>query len=220
MAALDADRIAATALKIADIRGIEGFSMRAVADELHVTPMALYRYVKDKAALAALVVDSTIREHPLPQSMGDWQKDLLAIARWSRASTLAHPVVGHLRREFNVWTPSMLHMTERWLHLWQQSGLSLNNALLAATTSSMAITGLVHEEVMFKAMRKPDAGTLSFLPNVRALFAAKHDPEAQFTLAVQSLIEGLHARLVGKRAARRRGVATSTRGRRRFRKKP
>jgi hypothetical protein len=63
-----------------------------------------------------------------------WQDDLLAVAQWSRTNMVSHPVVGHLRREFDVWTPSMLRVTERWLDLWQQSGLALNEAMLAATT--------------------------------------------------------------------------------------
>jgi AcrR family transcriptional regulator len=195
MGELDANRIAAAALAIADDRGVQGFSMRAVAETLGVTPMALYHHVKDKAALAALVVDSAIRERPLPAPTGEWQDDLLAMAKWSRANMVSHPVVGHLRREFDVWTPSMLSVTERWLDLWQQSGLATNEASRAAIASSMAITGLVHEEMLFNTLRKPNAVVLSKLPNIRELFATKPQPEAQFTLTVQSLIEGLHARL-------------------------
>jgi AcrR family transcriptional regulator len=217
MAELDADRIAAAALAIADKRGIAKFSMRAVAEVLGVTPMALYHHVKDKAALAALVVDSAIRERPLPSAAGHWQDDLLNVARWSRHNMVSHPVVGHLRREFNVWTPTMLRVTERWLDLWRQSGLPPKQAALAATTSSMAITGLVHEEILFSTLPKPDAAALSFLPNVRELFAAKPDREAQFTLTVQSLIEGLHARLSRQRNKAPAKATRSSRGTKRSR---
>jgi AcrR family transcriptional regulator len=198
MTELDPDGIAAAALAIADKRGVAGFSMRAVADALSVTPMALYHHVKDKAALAALVVDSAIRKNPLPPPTGNWRDDLLAMAQWMRDSTLNHPVVSHLRREFEVWTPSMLRMTERWLSLWQQSGLTLEQALLAATTSSMAITGLVHEESIYRAMKIPDNATLSFLPNVRTMFKANRNRDADFELVVRSVIEGLHARLINE----------------------
>ncbi len=195
MAELDANRIAAAALALAHERGVQGFSMRAVAEALGVTPMALYHHVKDKAALAALVVDCAIRERPLPEPSGDWRDDLLAVAKWSRTNMVSHPLVGHLRREFNVWTPSMLRVTERWLDLWQQSGLPTHEATRAAIASSMAITGLVHEEMLFSTLPKPKAAALAILPNVRELFATKPDPEAQFTLTVQALIDGLHARL-------------------------
>src|SRR5712675_802271 len=106
MAELDKDRIAAAALAVADKHGVDGFTMRAVADALGVTPMALYHHVQDKAALATLIVDTAIRKHPLPPTTGVWQEDCLAIARWMRQSTLKHPVVAQLRRAYNVWTPS------------------------------------------------------------------------------------------------------------------
>jgi AcrR family transcriptional regulator len=219
MAELDADRIAAAALAIADARGVQGFSMRAVADALSVTPMALYHHVKDKAALAALVVDSAIRERPLPAPSGQWQEDLLAVAKWSRANMVSHPVVGHLRREFDVWTPSMLRMTERWLDLWRQSGLALEEAMLAATVSSMAITGLVHEEMLFNTLRKPKATAVASLPNVRELFAKKPDRDAQFVLTVQSLIEGLHARLTRQASGTKTKAARAAPRKRRARER-
>jgi AcrR family transcriptional regulator len=195
MAELDIDRIAAAALAIADKHGVDGFTMRAVADALDVTPMALYHHVQDKAALATLLVDTAIRKHPLPPTTGVWQDDLLSMAQWMRQSMLKHPVVAQLRHAYNVWTPAMLQMTERWLSLWQQSALDLEDVVLAATASSMAIGGLVKEEMIFRTMKHPGNETLAWLPNVRVMFNAEPDRDAQFELAVRSLIDGLHARL-------------------------
>ena len=59
----------------------------------------------------------------------------------------------HLRRAYQVWTPDILHMTEHWLSLWLQSGLEMDKAVVAATTSSMAIIGLVEEEFVFGELR-------------------------------------------------------------------
>ena len=195
MAELDLDRIAAAALAVADKHGVEGFTMRAVADALGVTPMALYHHVKDKAALASLLVDTAIRKHPLPPSTGRWQDDCLSLAQWMRQSMMRHPVLAKLRTEYNVWTPTMLQITERWLSLWQQSGLNFESAVLAATSSSMAITGLAKEELIFRTMKHPGEETLTWLPNVRSMFNTEPDRDAQFDLVVRSLIEGLHARL-------------------------
>ncbi len=196
MAELDKDRIAAAALAIADKHGVDGFSMRAVANALDVTPMALYHHVRDKAALVTLLVDTAIRKHPLPPTTGVWKDDLLSMAQWMRQSMLNHPVVAQLRHAYSVWTPAMLQMTERWLSLWQQSALDLENAVLAATTSSMAITGLVKEEMIFYTMQHPSNEMLTWLPNVRVMFNTAPDRDAQFELAVQSLIDGLHVRLM------------------------
>ena len=126
MAEFTREQIAEAALAVADERGAAGFTMRAVAETIGVTPMALYHHVEDKAALVALVVDASIAENPLPPPTGSWQEDLLAMARWTRETTLAHPAVARLRGAHNVWTPSIFPMTERWLGIWQQSGLELN----------------------------------------------------------------------------------------------
>jgi AcrR family transcriptional regulator len=195
MARLDPERIAAAALAVVDTDGVSGFTMRAVAKVLHVTPMALYHHVKDKDALAALVVDAAIRENPLPPPTGVWQDDLWIIAHWGRNNSLKHPALVNIRKAHHVWTNAGLQITERWLSLWQQSGLPIEEALLAASISRIAINGLVEEEAVAWAKGSPKAEMLSWLPNTRRMFNASRDREAEFELAVRSLIQGLHARL-------------------------
>jgi AcrR family transcriptional regulator len=193
---LDPQRIATAALGVADERGVSGFTMRAVADALGVTPMALYHHIDGKAALVELVVDLVIGERPLPAPTGaSWQDDLWEIARWTRETTLAHPVVTHLRRQYQVWTPTMLTMAERWVSIWQQSGLPLDRAILASNASSMAIFGAVEQEVIARDRTPPSGQMLSLLPNARAVLTAERDPAAEFELVVRSVVDGLHARL-------------------------
>jgi TetR/AcrR family transcriptional regulator, tetracycline repressor protein len=195
VADLDPSRIAAAALAVADEQGEGGFSMRAVARVLGVTPMALYHHVKDKAALAALVVDAAIAERPLPPPTGDWREDLWIMARWMRESMRAHPGLAHIRRADNVWTGATLEMTERWPGLWRQSGLSPDRALVAATASSLAIVGMAQQEAIFRAIRRPEGAALAERPNARMMFDAPHDAEAAFELLVRALIDGLYWRL-------------------------
>jgi AcrR family transcriptional regulator len=194
-AELDTERIAAAALRIVDASGVSGFTMRAVAEALGVTPMALYHHVADKAALAALVIDAAAREIPFPTPIGDWRRDLMAMAQWSRRSTLAHPGAGRLRGAYGVWTPSVLQMTERWVGLWRQSGLSLDAAVRAANISSAAIVGLIGYEVAGREMAVPDPAMLAQLPNARLAFTARHDRAAAFEVAVRALIDGLSREL-------------------------
>lgn len=188
---LDAGRIAAAALRVVDQGGAGAFTMRAVAEALGVTPMALYHHVADKAALAALVIDAAAREVPFPTPTGDWREDLMAMARWSRQTTFAHPEVGRLRSAYGVWTPAILQMTEHWVALWRQSGLVLEAAVRAANVSSAAIVGLVSYEIAGRHMVPPDSAALALLPNARLAFTAKHDREQAFELAVRALIDGL-----------------------------
>ncbi len=189
---LDPDRIARAALTLLDTQGQAGFTMRAVAKALGVTPMALYHHVKDKAALAALVVEAASGERPLPVASGDWREDLWRIALWARESTLAHPEVGRVRSLYRVWTPSILRMNEHWLTLWRQSGLSPDAAGRAATMSSMAIVGLMDQVLALRDTALPDERMLTWLPNAQA---ASHDSGEAFETVVRALIDGLHDRL-------------------------
>jgi AcrR family transcriptional regulator len=209
VADLDTDRIAAAGLAVADERGASGFTMRAVADKLGVTPMALYHHVADKKALVSLVADEVVKERPLPAPTGDWLEDIWQIARWLREITHAHPAVPRLRRIHHVWTASMLPITEYWFSLWQQSGLPFDDAMLAGSTTSMAILGLVEEEQLFTEMDLPDQETLARTPNASVAFQQPHDRDAEFELVVRSLIEGILARLgapIGERPRRRRAL--------------
>jgi AcrR family transcriptional regulator len=192
VAELDQERIAAAALAVVDERGARGFTMRAVADALGVTPMALYHHLADKAALVALVLDAAMGERPLPPPSGDWKDDLWELSRWVRDCARAHPELSRLNND-HVWTPSMLRVAERWVGIWQQSGLPFEAAIQAATASSLAIYGYVDAEAKSQEIQWPDDEMLAWLPNARLLYRTGHDPDAAFELVVHALITGLHA---------------------------
>lgn len=194
MADLDQDSIAAAGLAVVDERGARGFTMRAVADALGVTPMALYYHVADKAALVALVLEAAMSERPLPHATDVWQDDLWELSRWVRDGARAHPELSHLRTH-QVWTPKMLPVAERWVGIWQQSGLPLDQAVEAAAVSSLAIYGYVDGEARAQKIEWPDDDMLAWLPNARAMFRSQRDPEVAFELVVRALITGLHAQL-------------------------
>jgi AcrR family transcriptional regulator len=61
---LTRDEVLDTTLALAEERGLDAVSMRAVADRLGVTPMALYRYVGDKQGLLDGLVERLMREMP------------------------------------------------------------------------------------------------------------------------------------------------------------
>ena len=197
---LNVEVIATTALAVADEHGVEGFTLRAVADALGVTPMALYHYVPDKAGLVSLVVNAALASRALPAPTGVWQDDLWELARWMRQITLDHPAVGKLRHTYRVWTPAVFPITERWLGVWQQSGLPLDQAVTAAVVTSLALTGIVAEEPVAQGMDLPDESVLRMFPNARLVFSAPRDLDADFELAARALIEGVHARLAAEPA--------------------
>ena len=88
---LTRQKIAATALTIADEEGFEAVSMRRVAQELKVGTMSLYYYVKTKDDLIAVMDDALMGEALLPSLPKGWQRALLEIAKRTHAIFIRHP---------------------------------------------------------------------------------------------------------------------------------
>ena len=57
---LDRDQVIDTAIALADEQGLEGASMRGVAERLNVTPMALYKHVSNHSQLIDNMLDRVI----------------------------------------------------------------------------------------------------------------------------------------------------------------
>ncbi|MFJ9851311.1 TetR/AcrR family transcriptional regulator [Streptomyces sp. NPDC101150] len=89
--------ITAAAVELADREGLEAVSMRRVAAALGTGAASLYRYVATRDDLLDLMTDSTASEYHPPAPSGDWQADLLAIARQGRGIMRRHP-----------WLPAMV----------------------------------------------------------------------------------------------------------------
>jgi AcrR family transcriptional regulator len=86
------DRIVAAAIEVADAEGLDGLSMRRVADALGVGTMSLYRYVPSKAELHDLMLDAVLGEAPLPDlTSGGWRAGLERYARSGLDGYLRHP---------------------------------------------------------------------------------------------------------------------------------
>ncbi len=85
------------ALAVGDSEGLDAVSLRRVARELGVTPMALYRYVDSKEGLLAAVAERAFEEFELPaETDDDWREEMKALARSFRRLLLAHPTVAAL----------------------------------------------------------------------------------------------------------------------------
>lgn len=78
-------------LAIAEQRGLQGVSMRSVAARLDVTPMALYRHVRDKEDLLNGLVERLLAELPIPDRDLPWDERLRAMAQSLRETAARHP---------------------------------------------------------------------------------------------------------------------------------
>lgn len=191
MSKIDADTIVRTAWALVDRGGLNSFSLRTVARELGVTPMAIYHHVDNKADLARLMVEAANGALPAMVAGQSWKDGLWAVAMWHWNNRLAHPALGELQRSYKVFTLPLLKASERWIGLWLQSGLERDQALMAAKASSIAINGLVDEEATSNEATLPDETVLSLSPDTRHLFETDGPSVETYELAVRALIEGL-----------------------------
>jgi AcrR family transcriptional regulator len=81
---LSIDVIVHTAIEIADAENLAAVSMARVAERLGHTAMSLYRYVRSKDELLALMIDMGAIMHPPPEPVDgdDWRANL---ERWTVA---------------------------------------------------------------------------------------------------------------------------------------
>jgi AcrR family transcriptional regulator len=70
---LSSARVLQAAVALADEAGLQAFSMRGLAQELGVVPMALYKHVANKEELLDGMVDSVFGEIELPSEDLDWR---------------------------------------------------------------------------------------------------------------------------------------------------
>ena len=102
---LEIDEVVTAAIAVADANPSVGLSMRAVAEQLGVTAMALYGYVPDKSSLVALAYDAIHAEmSDHDHGDGDWRERAISWAEglvalfvrhaWALRVSYARPVLG------------------------------------------------------------------------------------------------------------------------------
>ncbi|MFD3328990.1 TetR/AcrR family transcriptional regulator C-terminal domain-containing protein [Streptomyces sp. NPDC058701] len=107
--------IAAEAVRIADVEGIDAVSMRRVAAGIGAGTMSLYNYVPRKEDLYELMVDAVSGEYELTPPTGDWRADLLGLARQARGLMHRHPWLPRLLSPVHGFSPNALRYLEHTL---------------------------------------------------------------------------------------------------------
>src|ERR1051326_9151111 len=88
---LSRDHVLRAAVALADAIGIESLSMRKLAEELDVVPMALYKHVANKDQLLDGMLDVVIGEIAPPVSGTDWRTAVRHRILSARAALVRHP---------------------------------------------------------------------------------------------------------------------------------
>jgi AcrR family transcriptional regulator len=90
---LSLERIVATAVALLDAEGVDGLTMRRLADRLGSGAMSLYWHVDNKEAVFDLALDSVLEYRGPPQTaeFSDWRGEVVHMLEDWRASMLRHP---------------------------------------------------------------------------------------------------------------------------------
>ncbi|MEG8183950.1 TetR family transcriptional regulator [Nocardia terpenica] len=85
--------VLSAALEIVDRDGVEGLSMRRLAEAVGRDPMVIYRHVPNKAAVLDGVAEIVFGQLSVDAAASDWVAEMRRIARDFRGLALAHPRV-------------------------------------------------------------------------------------------------------------------------------
>jgi AcrR family transcriptional regulator len=137
---LSAPEIVGTALALTAAHGLDALSMRTVAAELGVTPMALYHHVGDKDALVGLVADAVVAAVPTPAGDLPWDVWLAAYhdALWKQLHGFPG-VARHLLEHPS--TPAGAAIRRLTVDVLVAGGFDDRTALLAASTFHTHLLG-------------------------------------------------------------------------------
>jgi AcrR family transcriptional regulator len=111
------------ALEIADKQGLDAVSMRAVAEKVGVTPMALYRHFDSKVALLDGMVDRMSTSLRPERLSGTWDERLFAFAYAYRDLAHQHPWLAQLLFTRPSVNPDARRVTEYIYQALREAGV-------------------------------------------------------------------------------------------------
>ena len=207
---LSRDRILATAVEIADERGVAAVTMREVASRLGVEAMSLYNHVANKGEILGGMVDLVVAQLDLPADVDDWREAM------RRRAVSAHQVFGH-----HPWLPMLLDSngssgptTLRYydwtLGILARAGFSMDGAARAFSLLDSYIYGFGIQQLNFSAgdasPEEMAEALLEFVPPETYPYLHKmashamqfgYDEEADFEFGLEIILDGL-VRILGE----------------------
>ncbi|MGH2529131.1 MAG: TetR/AcrR family transcriptional regulator [Actinomycetota bacterium] len=124
-APLTRDRILRAAVELADRGGVESLSMRKLAQELEVVPMALYRHVANKDEMLDGMVDVVVSEIDPPETGLDWKTAIRRRILSARRMLLRHPWAARVIETRTDPTPAVIGYFDEIIGMFRGGGFSI-----------------------------------------------------------------------------------------------
>jgi TetR/AcrR family transcriptional regulator, tetracycline repressor protein len=208
--------IVTAALRVLDTEGLDGLSMRRVADELGTGAASLYWHVGSKDGLLDLLLDEVIGELDVPDPEPErWQEQLKEVARTMRATILRHRDIVRISIGRFPLGPNALGFSERVLAILRAGGVPDELAVLGEHLLFAVVNGFTIDEtgeggalpagqppVEERARMARDylaSPPADLFPNLVAVadYHAVTAPDLRFELLLDIYVEGLARRARG-----------------------
>ena len=173
------------ALTVMDAEGPDAVTIRRIAQEFGVTPMALYWHVANKDELLAAMGDALLADVAPPPATGPWHAQLRGVVEALIAGLSEHPAAAELVFPRILVTEPGLRLTEFTLALLEDAGFTREQA------ADLARMGL--QTAMMLVTQLPGAENQAARDQRDALLAEK-----------RAHVEGLSRRALPPRAGGRR----------------
>jgi TetR/AcrR family tetracycline transcriptional repressor len=144
---LSREILAAGALALADREGLEAVTIRRLATDNSVTPMALYWHFKDKDAVLDGIAEQIYRSVVLPEtSGGPWEPQLREVLESLLAAIRPHPLAADLLAPRVMKSEAGLILAEHVIGMLRRAGFSAQDATQTASFLLCSIVTLVTSE--------------------------------------------------------------------------
>lgn len=131
---LNRDRVLRVAVELADRIGAEALTMRRLAEQLDVVPMALYKHVAGREELLDGMVDTIVREIEIELERDaeppgrEWKQAVRRRVLAARRTFQRHPWSRRVIESRTTKTPAVLDYIERFIAILLAAGLSTDLA--------------------------------------------------------------------------------------------
>jgi AcrR family transcriptional regulator len=144
---LNRERVFQAAVVLADERGIESLTMRALGEELGVEAMSLYYYVANKDELLDGMVDLVYGEIELPSGEADWKTAMRQVATSAHEALSCHRWAITLMESRTRPGPANLRHHDSVIRTFREAGFSIKHAIHAFSVLDSYISGFALQEL-------------------------------------------------------------------------
>ncbi len=217
---IDRSNLLREAVALLDEAGLEGLTMRRLAERLGVQAPSLYNHVRDKDELVALIADALSAEIAVPAAGMPWRHTIEQIAHGFRRVLLAHRDAALVFAMSPPAGPNRMRLIEHVLATVTEAGFAKEDACKAAYAMHTFVMGFALEEGLGSARDRDglpavaDRSYMSSLPAERfptmcALNSewCAFDSQKAFDFALGMLLDGFAVHLAPKAKAKEKAPA-------------